>query len=164
MIMPVISVSEDGTTISIGFPPGGMPDTGDLDVQVKNFTSNSVMTSQDTLLSGFTFLNEPDVIGPCFIATAAFGSPLEAQLDTFRGFRDGVLLQSAAGTALVDVYYSASPALADKIAARPWLAAAARTVLIPLVWFLEFPTAVALALMAVVAASLGRRNWRSAKR
>jgi len=66
---------------------------------------------------------------PCFIATAAYGTPLAADIDVLRQLRDTVLLESGAGSALVDTYYRISPALADAIARTPWLADIVRTLL-----------------------------------
>ncbi|MFC2050636.1 CFI-box-CTERM domain-containing protein [Chloroflexota bacterium] len=57
----------------------------------------------------------------CFIATAAYGTETADELDTLRDFRDGVLMQSAAGRAFVDAYYELSPPLADFIAEREFL-------------------------------------------
>jgi hypothetical protein len=70
----------------------------------------------------------------CFIATAAYGSPLHKDIDLFRSFRDQVLLRSAIGRTFVDFYYRFSPPLADFIAAHPYLRAAAR-------YLLEIPAA-----------------------
>jgi len=57
-------------------------------------------------------------IPQCFIATAAYGSPTAEELDTLRAFRDKVLLQSEAGTAIVKFYYQVSPPAAAYIASH----------------------------------------------
>jgi subtilisin family serine protease/PKD repeat protein len=69
----------------------------------------------------------------CFIATAAWGSPLEEEVMTLRRFRDRYLLDTATGRAVVDAYYRHSPPLADAIRERPWARAAVRALLRPLV-------------------------------
>ena len=51
----------------------------------------------------------------CFIATAAYGTETAPEIDVLRDFRDGVLMQSAAGRAFVDVYYELSPPLTEFI-------------------------------------------------
>ncbi len=51
----------------------------------------------------------------CFIATAAYGSPLHHDLQVFRKFRDQVLLRSYVGRAVVRGYYRVSPVLAQFI-------------------------------------------------
>jgi len=56
--------------------------------------------------------------GGCFIATAAMGSPLAAEVVTLSRFRDEVLATSKAGRAFITVYYALSPYLARFIANR----------------------------------------------
>ena len=88
-------------------------------------------------------------IGPgCFIATAAYGSWLDPHVAALRRFRDERLLPYAAGRAMVRFYYRHSPPIADYIAPRPWLRAATRLMLAPVVWAVQFPLLAALLLLA----------------
>jgi len=71
----------------------------------------------------------------CFIATAAYGSPTAEQLDVLREFRDGVLLESAAGSQFVDLYYGLSPPVADVISGNSFLRTIVRELLVdPVAW------------------------------
>ena len=56
--------------------------------------------------------------GGCFIATAAFGSPMASHVMILRQFRDKILLPNKIGRAAVVFYYQHSPPLADYIAAH----------------------------------------------
>jgi serine protease len=71
--------------------------------------------------------------GGCFIATAAFGSPMEKHVQLLRDFRDRRLLSFDAGKAFVKFYYSASPPIADRIARSEVLKTIVRVLLLPLV-------------------------------
>ena len=51
----------------------------------------------------------------CFIATAAFGSPMALELISLRRFRDEFLLRGALGSAFVWAYYRLSPPIANLI-------------------------------------------------
>jgi hypothetical protein len=72
--------------------------------------------------------------GPCFIATAAYGTPMASDIDALRAFRDTVLLDNAMGSALVDAYYRVSPEMANVVAQSPVLAALVRMVLVPVIF------------------------------
>jgi subtilisin family serine protease len=103
----------------------------------------------------------------CFIATAAWGSPLEPHVASLRAFRDRWLLASAPGRAAVDVYYRLSPPLARTISRHPPLRAAARWALTPVVACVEEPLllpSLALLAGALAAARLARRTRRPASR
>jgi hypothetical protein len=69
----------------------------------------------------------------CFIATAAYGTPMADELDTLRDLRDEYLLTNPVGEALVETYYSVSPPIADSIAQQSTLRAVVRTSLTPAV-------------------------------
>ncbi len=71
--------------------------------------------------------------GFCFIATAAYGSPMARDVVTLRQFRDRVLMRSWVGRSFVTLYYALSPALARAIEGRDDLKAATRGLLWPLV-------------------------------
>lgn len=96
--------------------------------------------------------------GGCFIATAAYGTPMAAQLDTLRAFRDNALLDSSIGIAFADAYYRLSPPAAAWLAQRPVMRAAVRTTLLPLV---NRTAGIAVAL-AVVGAGLALAGARRA--
>ncbi|MDH5543930.1 MAG: hypothetical protein OEY64_13355, partial [Nitrospinota bacterium] len=97
--------------------------------------------------------------GGCFIATAAYGSYLDPHVETLRNFRDTVLLNSEAGRAFVDLYYTYSPYVADFIAESPMLRSTVRAGLAPMVYALEYPKHAGL-LSLVLAFSFGTIAWR----
>lgn len=132
--MPIVEWTP--TRIIVAFPPSGLPKTGPLDVTVENTATGLFATAVDA----FNYVNFPTgSVRPCFIATAAYGSPFADKLDVFRDFRDGVLLKTSAGAALVDLYYTVSPRMADAVAASPALAALVRVALTPVAWALQAP-------------------------
>jgi hypothetical protein len=73
--------------------------------------------------------------GGCFIATAAFGSPLAGQVEILRQFRDRYLLTNAPGQKFVAWYYRNGPAAANYIKDKPLIKAAVRMTLYPLIGF-----------------------------
>jgi uncharacterized repeat protein (TIGR01451 family) len=93
----------------------------------------------------------------CFIATAAFGSPLDPHVRALRQFRDRYLQRTELGRAFIRFYYRHSPPLAAVIAQHAWLKFIVQVLLTPLVLVISFPlqTGTLLALMVALL-----RGWR----
>ena len=72
-------------------------------------------------------------VSPCFVATAAYGTPMAEEIGVLRRFRDRHLLTNPVGEALVAAYYEVGPDLAAVIAEDEDLRASVRTMLSPIV-------------------------------
>lgn len=70
----------------------------------------------------------------CFIATAAYGTPIHQDLDLLRWFRDHHLLTHGLGYIFVKMYYKYSPPIAEWIAEHEPAKAGVRMMLFPIVW------------------------------
>ena len=92
----------------------------------------------ETVIEGATLHFTSDIVNPCFIATAAYGTPTAEQIDVLREFRDVVLLESTVGSQFVSLYYQLSPPVADFIAGNSFLRTLVRELLVdPIVWVVE---------------------------
>jgi len=72
---------------------------------------------------------------PCFIATAAYGSPYGDNIDLLRAFRDRYLMAHSIGKKWVSFYYRYSPPMAGLIADYPAMRKGVRLILFPFVAF-----------------------------
>jgi len=84
-----------------------------------------------TVSGGGAGSDDSDDGGPCFIATAAYGSPLHPYLDILREVRDRYLRTSSAGRLFLSVYERYAPSLAALIDRHEILKPLTRVVLLP---------------------------------
>jgi hypothetical protein len=75
----------------------------------------------------------PKSSSKCFIATAAYGTPMQDEVRYLRAFRDQYLLTNDLGRKVVELYYTVSPPVADYIREHDTLRSVVRTGLRPLV-------------------------------
>jgi hypothetical protein len=80
-------------------------------------------------------------VTPCFVATAAYGSPLADQVSVLRALRDRHLANHALGRAFIRLYYALGPSLAAPVRDHAWLASVVRAMLTPVVkladWWMD---------------------------
>ena len=74
-----------------------------------------------------------EVFDPCFVATAAHGSPAAPEVVVLRRYRDEVLVRRRAGRTFTAVYYRLGPYGARALHGRPAAKAATRAALRPVV-------------------------------
>jgi hypothetical protein len=109
-------------TSSTSPPPGSTPPA------TSGTSSPAPGSSQTASAAAFT----GDGGGGCFIATAAFGSPLAPQVQLLREIRDRFLLPYSPGRMAVQAYYAVSPPIAGVISRSETLRAIVRFSLIPI--------------------------------
>jgi hypothetical protein len=105
--------------------------TGDVSTVADVNTAQTTITicGNYSIMANF----EKSVAGGCFIATAAYGTPMAEEIQVLRRFRDECLLTNSLGTALVDLYYKVSPPIAEFITEHPSLKPIVRAGLAPAV-------------------------------
>lgn len=87
-------------------------------------------------LRSISFITEERSVGEvdaCFVATAAYGSALAADVTMLRHLRDSMLKKTVLGELAVQTYYTFSPAVAGMIGESDLLRFTARELLVPVV-------------------------------
>jgi len=111
--------------------------TGDVDTiaDVEDATTTITMEDNYSITARFEEVppDEEPTGGGCFIATAAYGTPMAEEIEVLREYRDGYLLTNPVGKALVDFYYRISPPTAEFINEHPNLRPIVRVGLLPAV-------------------------------
>jgi Leucine-rich repeat (LRR) protein len=111
----------------------GLGDGDHVALQFNPLSAASLSTYIPQLEARGVIVNYRDLPGWCFIATAAYGTPLAQQIQILREFRDEYLLTNPVGQALVDLYYRVSPPIAEFITEHPSLKSMVRVGLAPAV-------------------------------
>ncbi len=103
--------------------------SGNVDT-VANVTSASATVIVD---GPYTIRADFSGGGWCFIATAAYGTPMAGEIQVLREFRDEYMLNIPIGEALVGFYYRVSPPVAEFINQHPGLKPIVRAGLLPVI-------------------------------
>jgi hypothetical protein len=114
--------------------------TGDVDtiVDVESMAITIPMNDSYSIAAKFVAVGwysipNPIVGGGCFIATAAYGTPMAEEIQILRAFRDEYLLTNPMGRLFVAFYYRVSPPIAEFITEHPSLKSIVRAGLAPAV-------------------------------
>jgi len=107
--------------------------TGDIaTLECQCHSTTVIMNGNYYIIANFAQM-PPAPAGYCFIATAAYGTPMAEEIQILREFRDEYLLITPVGKALVDFYYKVSPPMAEFITEHPSLKPIVRVGLLPAV-------------------------------
>lgn len=107
----------------------------ELNYIISNFQDDKVYISARQMKDE---IENPPKKGMCFVATAAYGSPLAPEVVILCRFRDEILLKSRMGAGFVRFYYRVSPPLASFISRTGFLKATTRQILLkPVLWLLK---------------------------
>jgi len=108
---------------------------GTFDIQAKDSTAaqGTTITASDGSAGGTSSAYTIENFR-CFIATAAYGTPMAGEIQVLRDFRDKYLVTNPPGRLFVSVYYKLSPPVARFIADHDSLRTGIRLALTPVLW------------------------------
>ena len=115
-------------------------DTGALTAGTLDISAKATATSEGLTIAAADAEARSGVSGTytvkdfrCFIATAAWGTPMSDEIQVLRDFRDEYLMVTPAGRMFVSTYYRCSPPVARFIERHDWLRTVVRAGLTPVV-------------------------------
>jgi hypothetical protein len=117
---------------SITVPSGTLSNYATYNWHVRHQDNHNAWSNWSAETS-FTVSSMTGLTGWCFIATAAYGTPMAEEVQILREFRDKYLLTNPPGRAFVDFYYRVSPPIAEFITEHPNLKPIVRVGLVPAV-------------------------------
>ncbi|TET75805.1 MAG: DUF11 domain-containing protein [Dehalococcoidia bacterium] len=175
------SFSWTGDTTMIFNPTTNLADgtqyTVTIDGTAKDSVGNGLDGNENGIAEGspaddYTWSFTTEVAGGgvgCFIATAAYGTPMAEEIQILREFRDEYLLTNPVGQALVDLYYRVSPPIAEFITEHPNLKPIVRAGLVPALAMSTIavnttPTEKAIIIGLVVLVSVAVAVWATRRR
>ena len=135
-----------GTVVALGAAPDAghrfVRWTGDVEhiTDVESMAVTITMEDNCSIAANFAAVGWYSIGGSipvpnlgCFIATAAYGTPMAEEIQVLREFRDEYLLTNPVGQLLVALYYRVSPPIAEFITDHPTLKPIVRASLAPAV-------------------------------
>ena len=164
-----IFIYEEGTVVDLV----ASPDVGyyfvNWDGDVGTIADVNAASTNITMNDDYSINANFRVVGGCFIATAAYDTPMADEIQILREFRDEYLLTNPIGQALVDIYYRVSPPIAEFITEHPSLKPIVRAGLVPAVAMSTVavntaPTEKAVIIVLVVLLSVALAVWAMRRR
>lgn len=104
-----------------------------------NYVESVTLYSVDVTSGCQAVVDSKEKQAPCFLATAAFGSPWHPHVQILRQFRGDILMQSQMGRDFVHWYYRISPPLANWIENHQWARYIISLLLMPIVYSVVYP-------------------------
>jgi hypothetical protein len=134
-----VEVKPDGTAVAVGTNSAGQCDVGgwtNITAAEAGYLQMVGLNWDGSVVALGCNCSPPSLPNPssrdyCFIATAAYGTPMAEEVQILREFRDKYLLTNPAGRAFVDFYYRVSPPIAEFITEHPVLKPIVRAGLVP---------------------------------
>jgi len=136
-----VTTPGEGTSSYTPYTVVNLVATPDAGYRFDEWTGNvSTIANINAALTSITMSSNYSIIANfektteiCFIATAAYGTPMANEVQTLHDFRDQYLLTNLLGQAFVGFYYRVSPPIAKFITDHPGLKPIVRAGLLPAV-------------------------------